>query len=261
MCSPQELGVPCISDTHTPFTINRAAHDFLALLQSSPGELSGLPTALQNSLGIACPPLPGGEGWVTVGLRGAACCRGFGDCIPCSLHVFLEDTQDSLLGVLSCFRDGCKALPVLPVLSSCLSPACPLPARPLPHSRGAGYRSPGELLCCSWGLASTWTPCSVSRSHYHPHRVLPVPSLLLVSSCLCGSHLSCSSRLSCSMAVGFAARISPTGPSAAAKCSCKGGVCLVVTQLCAPLLRWSPWRPVQVLSMGLCTETHACPCL
>lgn len=56
MCSLQELGVPCISDTHPPFTINRAAHDFLALLQSSPGELSGLPTALQNSLGICMSP-------------------------------------------------------------------------------------------------------------------------------------------------------------------------------------------------------------
>lgn len=224
MCRLQKLGVPCISDTHPPFTINREAHMiFWPCCRAAQESSLGCPLHCRTVWGFACPPLPGGESWVTVGLRGAACCRGFGDCIPCSLYVFLEDTQESLLGVLSCFRDGCKALPMLLVLSSCLSPACPLPARPLPHSRGAGYRSPGELLCCSWGLASTWTPCPVSRGHYHPHRVLPVPSLLLVSSCLCGS------RLSCSMAVGFAGRISPTGPSAAAKCSCKGGLCLVVT--------------------------------
>lgn len=91
----------------------------------------------------------------------------------------------------------------------CSRPACPPPAQP--HCRAAGCHSLDELLRHSWGLASAWTPCLVSRSHCHPHRVLPVPSLLPISGCLRGSHLSRSAG------VGFAARISPTGPSAAAE--------------------------------------------
>lgn len=38
-----------------------------------------------------------------------------------SFSVSMENSQDSLPGLLSCFQDGCK---VLPVLSSCLSAAC-----------------------------------------------------------------------------------------------------------------------------------------
>ena len=56
MRSLQELGTPCISDL-PPFTINRAAcMIFLALLQSSTGELSGLPAALRSGLGICTSP-------------------------------------------------------------------------------------------------------------------------------------------------------------------------------------------------------------
>lgn len=138
-----------------------------------------------------------------------------------AFYVPLEDTQDPQLGLLSWFQDGCKALPVLPLLSSCLS----LPAQPLPRGRGAGCHSPGELLPRSRGLAGAWIPCPVS-----PHRVLPMPS--------CPR----SSRLSCGMEVGCAVRIPPpVGPSAVPEHGGKGGGCLVVTQLCAPQLRWSPY--------------------
>lgn len=51
-----------------------------------------------------------------------------------------------------------------------------------------------------------------------------------------------SSHLSCGVAVGCAARIPPpVGPSVAPEHSGKGGGHLVVTQLCAPQLRWSPY--------------------
>lgn len=58
---PVFLIFPPPPNTHMHFAINRAAHKiFLALLQSSRGELSGLPAALRSALGICTSPGAGG---------------------------------------------------------------------------------------------------------------------------------------------------------------------------------------------------------
>lgn len=99
----------------------RAAHRiFLASLQSSTGELPGLPAVLRNRLGICRSPVPVGEGWVTARLGQCVLPGLWGSLSSFSFSVSLENSQDSLLGLLSWFQDGCKALPVL---SSCLSTA------------------------------------------------------------------------------------------------------------------------------------------
>lgn len=100
---------------------------FLVLLLNNTGGLPSLPTAPRGGLGICVSPSARGEGWVRAGL---GCCVSLGFQGPLSVFIFLvsrKDTQDFPLGLVSCFQDGCKALPMLPVLSSCLSPASSAP--------------------------------------------------------------------------------------------------------------------------------------
>ena len=181
-----------------------SSDDFLALLQSS----ASCPLHCGALWGSARPRCQGG-GWVTAGLGGARVAGGLGNA---SLVLCVRPWRTPRTP-----RRGSSHASMVAARRCLCSPACPLPAQPLPHGRGAA-----ALVTSSVVLGCWWVPGPPARCH----RVL---SLLPISGRLRGS------RPSRSVVVGFAARIGPAGLWAAAERRAEGGGLGCCPALCTPV--------------------------